>query len=169
MRATIACPLIPCSLGHPGTSTPRCGRRSWPPLASPSPPQTPTGSPPCTPLPGVKYLYLSNMYTCQICILVKYIYVKYVYLSNIDLLLHLLQIWSGRGDSIASSPARDPCQFQNDSGGVLFSERVTCFHQGSSPLLVGAKYGNVEAVKLLLKDERVDVALQDNQGRSTPS
>ena len=43
------------------------------------------------------------------------------------------------------------------------------FHQGSSPLLVGAKYGNVEAVKLLLKDERVDVALQDNQGRSTPS
>ena len=139
--------LFPCSLDHPGTSTPRCGRRSWPPLASPSPPQTPTGSPPCTPLPGVKYLYL----------------------STIDPLLYLLQIWSGRGDSIASSPARDPCQFQNDSGGVLFSERVTCFHQGSSPLLVGAKYGNVEAVKLLLKDERVDVALQDNQGRSTPS
>ena len=101
---------------------------------------------------------------CQRCI-----YVKYVYLSNIDLLLHLLQIWSGRGDSIASSPARDPCQFQNDSGGFLFSERVAFFHQGSSPLLVGAKYGNVEAVKLLLKDERVDVALQDNQGRSTPS
>ena len=90
-------------------------------------------------------------------------------MSNIDLLLYLLQIWSGRGDSTASSPARDPCQFQNDSGGFLFSERVTCFHQGSSPLLVGAKYGNVEAVKLLLKDERVDVALQDNQGRSTPS
>ena len=90
-------------------------------------------------------------------------------MSNIDLLFYLLQIWGGRGNSTASSPARDPCQFQNDSGGFLFSESVTFFHQGSSPLLVGAKYGNVEAVKLLLKDERVDVALQDNQGRSTPS
>ena len=39
------------------------------------------------------------------------------------------------------------------------------FSQGSSPLLVGAKYGNVEVVKLLLKDERVDVGLVDNQGR----
>ena len=39
------------------------------------------------------------------------------------------------------------------------------FSQGSSPLLVGAKYGNVEVVKLLLKDERVDVGLVDNLGR----
>ena len=31
---------------------------------------------------------------------------------------------------------------------------------------MGAKYGNVEVVKLLLKDERVDVGLVDNQGRS---
>ena len=41
------------------------------------------------------------------------------------------------------------------------------FSQGSSPLLVGAKYGNVEVVKLLLKDERVDVGLVDNLGRFT--
>ena len=37
--------------------------------------------------------------------------------------------------------------------------------QGSSPLLVGAKYGNVEVVRLLVKDERVDLGLQDNLGR----
>ena len=37
--------------------------------------------------------------------------------------------------------------------------------QGSSPLLVGAKYGNVEVVRLLVKDERVDLGLQDNRGR----
>ena len=34
-------------------------------------------------------------------------------------------------------------------------------------MLVGAKYGNVEVVKLLLKDERVDVGLVDNLGRFT--
>ena len=32
-------------------------------------------------------------------------------------------------------------------------------------MLVGAMYGNVEVVKLLLKDERVDVGLVDNLGR----
>ena len=34
-------------------------------------------------------------------------------------------------------------------------------------MLVGAKYGNVEVVKLLLKDERVDVGLVDDLGRFT--
>jgi len=31
---------------------------------------------------------------------------------------------------------------------------------------VGAKYGNVEVVRLLVKDERVDLGLQDNLGRT---
>ena len=30
---------------------------------------------------------------------------------------------------------------------------------------MGAKYGNVEVVRLLVKDERVDLGLQDNLGR----
>ena len=38
--------------------------------------------------------------------------------------------------------------------------------QGSTPVMVAIKYGNLEVVRILLKDERVDMLKKDGNGRS---
>ena len=38
--------------------------------------------------------------------------------------------------------------------------------QGSTPVMVAIKYGNLEVLKILLKDERVDMGKKDRSGRS---
>ena len=40
--------------------------------------------------------------------------------------------------------------------------------QGSTPAMVAAKYGNAEVLRVLLKDDRVDMHRKDNSGRSLP-
>ena len=38
--------------------------------------------------------------------------------------------------------------------------------QGSTPVMVAIKYGNMEVLKVMLKDERVDLGRRDGSGRS---
>ena len=38
--------------------------------------------------------------------------------------------------------------------------------QGSTPVMVAVKYGNLDVLKILLKDERVDMSKKDGSGRT---
>ena len=52
-----------------------------------------------------------------------------------------------------------PCLLQHPK--ILLNEATV---QGSTPVMVAIKYGNVDVMKILLKDERVDMSRKDGNG-----
>ena len=54
-----------------------------------------------------------------------------------------------------------PCLLKHPK--ILLNEPTV---QGTTPVMVAIKYGNLDVLKILLKDERVDMNRKDGSGRS---